>query len=134
RLVLICIKDPAVRPSIAIPPRGGVRSGLAPLQCHPDVTWYSAGKIDDFDPKLVSASAEVLRPKLIDLLRHSGERIFPAGLLLIDGAPLVRAQLVEKTVHLYLGLAVGCRALDDLDGALNCFFVRNAGWFSEAVK
>src|SRR5262245_4791080 len=133
-LILICIKCPATRPSSAMPPRIGVRSGLTPLQCHRDVTRHAAGKIDDFDPKLVSAGVEVLRPKLIDLLRHSGQRVFPARLLLIDGAALVRAQLVGKTVNLHLNLAVAHRPLDDLDRAPNGFFIGNSGWLREVIK
>src|SRR5262249_41997885 len=92
RLILICIKCPATRPSSAMPPRIGVRSGLTPLQCHRDVTRHAAGKIDDFDPKLVSAGVEVLRPKLIDLLPHAGLRVFPALLLLLVGAALFRSR------------------------------------------
>src|ERR1700755_2642682 len=44
----------------------------APLERHGDVTRHTAGKIDDFHLELVSTGTEVLRPKLIDLLRHSG--------------------------------------------------------------
>src|SRR4029453_7455050 len=53
--VLILVKFPVVRPATAIPPRGGVQSGLTPLQCHPDVSRHPAGKVDDFDLELVSA-------------------------------------------------------------------------------
>src|SRR6266508_4198278 len=131
--VLILVKFPVVRPATAIP-RGGVQSGLTPLQCHPDVSRHPAGKVDDFDLELVSAGTEVLRPKLIDLLWHAAERVFPARLLLIDGAPVVRAQLVREAVHLYLGPAVAHRALDDLDGALDCLFVGNARRLLEAIE
>src|SRR5262245_8641791 len=118
-------------PSIEI---DNCRRSSAPLERHRDVAWHPAGEIDDFDPKLVSAGTEVLRPKLMDLLWHAGQRVFPARLLLIDGAPLIRAQLVGKAVHLYLSLAVGHRALDDLDGALNGLFVGNTRWLRKAVE
>src|SRR5262245_57829483 len=103
----------------------------APLQRHGDVARHAAGKIDDLDPQLVSTLAEVFRPELIDLLRHASQRVFPARLLLVDGAPLVRAQLVREAVHLHLGPAVADGALDDLDRALNCFLVREARWFRQ---
>src|SRR6266540_1493563 len=132
--VLILVKFRAVRPATAIPPRGGVRSGLTPLQCHCDVSRPPAGKVYDFDLELVSAGTEVLRPKLIDLLWHAGERVFPARLLLIDGAPLIRAQLIGEAMDLDLGLPVAHRALDDLDGALNGLFVGKARWLLEPVE
>ncbi len=75
--------------------RSAVRS--APLQRHADVSGHAAGKINDLDPQPVSARTEVLRPKLIDLLRPAGQRAFPARFLLIDGAPPIRAQLIRKT-------------------------------------
>ena len=37
-------------------------------------------------------------------------------------------------MHLYLGFAVAHRALDDLDGALNGFFVRKARWFLKPIE
>src|SRR5262249_13820755 len=106
----------------------------APLERHRDVAWHPAGEIDNFDPQLVSAGAEILRPKLIDLLGHAGQRVFPARLLLIDGAPLVRAQLVREPVHLHLGLAVGHRALDDLDRAPNALFIGYSRWLHEMIE
>jgi hypothetical protein len=39
-------------------------------------------------------------PKLIKLLWHSGQCVFPAGLLLIDGAPVVRAKGVWEAIDL----------------------------------
>src|SRR5262245_63759028 len=74
-----------------------------PLQGHRHVSRHAAGKIDDLDPQLVSALTEVLRPELIDLPGYPGQRVFPARLLLIDGAALVGAQLVRKTANLHLG-------------------------------
>src|SRR5262245_27350697 len=88
-----------------------------PLQCHAHVSWHSAGKIDDLDLQLVSARSKVPFPQLMDFLRHAGQGVLPARLLLIDRASLVRAQLVRKAIDLHLAPAVAHRALDDLDRA-----------------
>src|SRR6266511_254522 len=129
--VLILVKFRAVRPATAIPPRGGVRSGLTPLQCHCDVSRHPAGKVYDFDLELVSAGTEVLRPKLIDLLWHAGERVFPARLLLIDGAPLIRAQLIGEAMDLALGLPAPPLPLAHPHRPLTGVFVRNAPWLPD---
>jgi len=100
----------------------------------PSIPRHTAGKIDDFDLELVPARPEVLGPKLIDLLWHPGQRVFPARLLLIDGAPLVRAQLVRKAVHLHLGPAVAHRALDELDATLNGLFIRHTRRLRETLQ
>src|SRR5215813_3889309 len=109
-------------------------NGSTPLQRHADISGQPSGILDDFDPELVSARTEVLRPKDIDLLWHAGQRVFPPRLLLNDGAALVRAQLVRKTVHLYLGAAVAYRALDDLDRAPNALFIGNSRWLREVIE
>src|ERR1700756_4495750 len=104
-------------------PLGRDPKGSTPLQRHADISGQPSGIIDDFDSQLVSARAEVLRPKLVDLLWHAGQSVFPTRLLLNDGAALVRAQLVRKAVHLHLGAAVAHRALDDLDRAPDGLFI-----------
>src|SRR5262245_19528152 len=118
----------------AIPALDRDLNGSTPLQRHADVSGQSSGILDDFDPELVSARTEILRPKLIDFLRHAGQRVFPTRLLLNDGAALVRAQLVRKAVHLYLGAAVSHRALDDLDRAPNALFIGNSRWLREVFE
>src|SRR5215467_1269033 len=140
RCVLNSVKFPA-RPAAAllsvltaIPYAGRNLTGLTPLQRHADISRQPPGILDDFDSQLVSARTEVLCPKLIDLLWHAGQRVFPAGLLLNDGAALVRAQLVREAVHLYLGAAVGHRALDDLDRAPNALFIGNSRWLREVIE
>src|ERR1700748_3547910 len=105
----------------------------APLERHGDVTRHTAGKIDDLDPELVSAGMKILCPELIDFFWYPGERGLPARLLLIDGATLIRAQVIGKAVHLHLGLAVLHCAFDDLDGATNGLLVGNARRLPEAV-
>src|SRR5215510_4209808 len=105
-----------------------------PFQRHADISGQSSGVLDDFDSQLVSARTEVLCPEHIDFLWHAGQRAFPASLLLNDGAALVRAQLVRKAVHLYLGAAVGHRALDDLDRTPNGLFIGNSRWLREVIE
>src|SRR6516225_10743734 len=138
RGVLTSIKFPGKARRIVvltpIPSVGRDPNGSTPLQRHADISGQPPGIIDDFDPELVAAGTEVLRPKLIDLLWHAGQRAFPARLLLDDGAALIRAQLVRKTVHLYLGPAVGHRALDDLDRAPNALFIGNSRWLREVIE
>src|SRR5262245_35166184 len=109
------------------------RGRSAPLQGHGDVTRQTAGNIADVDPELVAARMEILCPELIDFFRYTGKRVLPAGLLLIDGATLVRAQIIGKAVDLHLGLAVLHCAFDDLDGAMNGLLVGNARRLPEAV-
>src|SRR6516162_4681402 len=75
---------------------------FSPPQGHADISRQPSGIIDDFDSQLVSARTEVLCPEHIDFLWHAGQRVFPARLLLNDGAALVRAQLVRKAVDLHL--------------------------------
>src|SRR5215813_12378228 len=117
----------------AIPALSRDLNGSAPLQRHADVSGQPSWIIDDFDPELVSARTEVLRPELIDLLWHAGQRVFPTRLLLNDGAALVRAQLVRKAVHLYLGAAVAHRTFDDLDRAPNGLLIGNSRWFRKLI-
>src|SRR6516164_9247679 len=105
-----------------------------PFQRHADISRQPSGILDDFDSQLVSAWTEVLCPEHIDFLWHASQRAFPAGLLLNDGAALVRAQLVREAVHLYLGAAVGHRALDDLDRAPNALFIGNSRWLREVIE
>src|SRR5262245_9729161 len=50
----------------------------APLQCHAYIARHSAGKVDDLDPQLVPALAEVFGPELVDFLGHPRQRLLPA--------------------------------------------------------
>src|SRR5262249_37567481 len=68
------------------------------VERHADLSRQPSGILDEFDSQLVSARAKIFRPELTDFLRHAGQRVFPARLLLNDGAALVRAQLVRKAV------------------------------------
>src|SRR5215813_5547856 len=137
RRVLTSVKFPA-RPAAssvltAVPSLSRYLNGSAPLQRHADISRQPSGIIDDFDSQLVSARTEILRPELMDLLWHAGQRGFPTRLLLNDGAALVRAQLVRKAVHLYLGAAVGYRTLDDLDRAPNGLFIGKSRWLRKLI-
>src|SRR6516162_3459677 len=141
------IRDRCVLNSVKFPARSAASSVLTvipylgrkltdsiPLQRHADISGQPSGILDDFDPELVSARTEVLRPELIDFLWHASQRVFPTRLLLNDGAALVRAQLVRKAAHLYLGAAVAHCALDDLDRAPNALFIGNARWLREVIE
>jgi len=81
-------------------------SAQAPLQGHAHVARHATGKVDDLDTQLVAALTKVLRPQLMDLLGKAGQRDLPARLLLVDGTPVIRAQLAWKTADLHLGQAV----------------------------
>jgi hypothetical protein len=77
-----------------------------PTQGHADVTRHAVGKLNDLYLQLVAARPKVLLPQLIDFLRRAGKCFFPAGLLLIDGAALFRAQLVGKAKDLDLNCSI----------------------------
>src|SRR5262249_46939692 len=72
----------------------------SPAQRHAHITGHAPREIDDLYLQLVTARAKVFLPQLIDFLRHAGKRLFPAWLLLVDGAAFVRAQLIGKAMHL----------------------------------
>src|SRR5215469_6290607 len=108
-------------------------SGSSPAQGHADVTRHTVGKIYDLYFQLVAARPKVLLPQLIDFLRRAGECLFPAWLLIIDGAPLVRAQLVGKTKDLNLGQPALHRALDDRYRAPDRLLLGDARGFAEVI-
>src|ERR1700719_444635 len=110
------------------------RRGSTPAQCHADVARNSPWEVHDLDSQFVATWTEVLLPELVDFLGSSGEGLFPARLLLIDGTPAVRAQLVGKSVDLNLGEPVPRGALDDPDRPRNRLFVRDARWLAELVE
>src|SRR4029453_13222493 len=74
-----------------------------PAQGHADVTRQTVREIHDLYFQLVAPWPKMLLPEFIHFLRLAGECLFPAYLLLIDGAALVRAQLVGKAKDLALG-------------------------------
>src|SRR5215475_11012241 len=102
----------------------------APLECHTDVSGHATRKIDDLVSELVPPRTQMLLPKFVDFLRHAGQRIFPAGFLLIDGTPVVRAERVWKAIDLNLSEAVLHRTLNNIRGLFYYFFVRFARWFA----
>src|SRR5437763_4834702 len=105
----------------------------SPAQRHADIPRHTPRKIDDLYSQLVTARTKILVPELIDLLRHAGQRLLPAGLLLIDGPPLVRAQLVREAVDLHFRKAIVHRTLDDLDCAGNRLLVGEARGLVELI-
>src|SRR5262245_23802400 len=84
-----------------------------PAQCDADVAGHAIWPVGNLVFQAVPARFEMYLPELIDLLRQTRERIRPAGLLLIDGAPLVGAQIVGKTADLDLGQSVGHCSIDN---------------------
>src|SRR3954454_10860332 len=111
-----------------------VTIGSAPLQGHAHVARHAAGKVEDLDPQLVAALTEILRPQLMDFLRNAGQRGLPARLLLVDGAPVIGAQLVRKAADLHLGPTIADRPFDDLDRAPNPLLVGHAGRLREVIE
>ena len=62
------------------------------------------------------------------------EGLLPAWLLLIDGAPMIRAQLARKAMYLNFSQAIANGAGDDLNPAPNSLFVRNARWLRKLIE
>src|SRR6476619_2591927 len=104
----------------------GLRAPSTPFQSHRDVARHAARKADDLGSELVAARFEMPVPESVDLLGDASQRLFPASLLLIDGAAAVRAQPVREAVHLDFALAVVDGALDHFRGAADTLFIRNA--------
>src|SRR2546430_12386632 len=88
----------------AIPSLGRELNGSTPLQRHADISGQPSGIIDDFDSQLVSARTEILRPKLIDLLWHAGQSVFPTRLLLNEDRKSTRL----NSSHSQISYAVFC--------------------------
>ena len=82
------------------PAGASYRQSLAPGDHDADVTRNTSGKIDDLIADAVAARFQVVGPELKDFLRYSREGLFPARLLLIDGAAVVGAQRVGKSINL----------------------------------
>src|SRR5262249_405533 len=95
----------------------------SPAQRHPHIAGHAPREFDDLYFQLVTARAKIFVPQFIDFLRHAGQRLFPGGLLLVDGAALVSAQLIGKAMHLDFREAIVHGALDDLDRARNRLLV-----------
>src|SRR5262245_61845160 len=105
--------------------------GSAPAHGHANVTRQTVGEVHDLYFQLVTTQPEILVPELIDFFRRAGERVFPARLVLIDRAPLVRAYLVGKPNDLNLGQPILDRPLDDLQPAPDRFLIGSARWFAQ---
>src|SRR5215469_6952854 len=98
----------------------------APPQRHADVARSSPGEIDNLEADLVPARLKMLFPKVVKFLRQAGERLFPAGLALIDGASAIGAQLVGEASDLDFGQAIVGSALDDCRGASHALLIGHA--------
>jgi hypothetical protein len=86
---------------------------------------------DDLISDTVTTRFEVVGPELIDFPRYSRKRLFPTGLLLIDGAAVVDAQRVKETVDLDLGQPISHRAPDDGRRQLDLFVFSQARRFAQ---
>src|SRR5215471_19739133 len=95
------------------------RPRSTPAQRHADVARHSAREIDDLNLELVAAGAQVFFPEVVQLLRQSGQRLFPARLRLVDRPSAIGADLVGETADENLGQAIAGRPLDDDRGALH---------------
>ena len=120
RVLKKATKNKAPIPNVKLVMTGFI---LAPMHFPFDPT---AGKIHDLYFQLVAARPKVFLPQLINFIRRTVERLFPAGLLLLDGASPIRAQLVGKAKDLNLGQPTLCCALDDRDWARDCLLLGNA--------
>ena len=98
----------------------------APHQGHADIARQSVGPVDDFELDLVPARAKEIIPKLIHLLRNPGQGVFPARLTLVDGAAVIGAQLVGKTIDQHFRAATVDRAADDLGREFDLLVLRKA--------
>src|SRR4029453_1420247 len=68
------------------PFRAAEQQSFTPGDHNADVARYTAGKIDDLIADAIAAWFQIVGPELKDFLRYSRKRLFPARLLLIDGA------------------------------------------------
>src|SRR5580704_11256821 len=107
------------------------RKCSAPTQGHADVPGHSVREINDLNLELIAAFAKVSVPKVVDLLWHSGQGVFPTRLPLVDGTSLVGAERIREPIDLDLGQAVGGCALDDPHGAANSLLVGNPRWLGQ---
>src|SRR5262245_38748174 len=105
----------------------------SPVQGDRDVTWQTVRKIDDLYFQLVATWPKVFVPQLINFLRRAGKCFFPARLLLIDGAALVRTQLVGKAKDLDLDCLIFHRSFDDRYPLPNCLLLGDARRLAELI-
>ena len=77
------------RPSDALTEFGFFRRDLIPPQGDPNIARSPSGEVDDLKSNLISAGLEILFPKVVEFLRITGKRFFPAGLALIYGPPTI---------------------------------------------
>src|ERR1700726_2225152 len=90
-------------------------------------------EIDDLVADAIAPRFQVVGPELKYFLWNSRQRVFPARLLLIDGAAPVGAQRVGEPIHLHFRQSVSHRPLDDGRGELDLFFLGFARRTAEPV-
>src|ERR1700733_13217754 len=108
-------------------------ASIVPRDDDADIAGYAAGKIDDLVFDAIAAGLQVVGPELKNLEWNAGERLFPAWLLLIDGAATVCAQGIREAVDLNLLQAIADCPLDDARGQLDLFILREARRFAQLL-
>src|ERR1700730_15670108 len=110
---------------IASPLCGQVAVGrsVAPAYDNADVAGNAARKVDDLIADAVAARPQIVDPELVDFIRHSRQRLFPARFHLIDGTAPIGAQRIRKPVDLNFGQAVPHGTLNDVGGKLDLFIL-----------
>src|SRR6266436_2797771 len=88
-----------------------------------DVARHASRVIDDLVADAIAPGFQVVGPELKYFLWNSGQRVFPARLLLIDGAALVGTQRVGEPIYLHFRQSVSHCALDDGRGKLDFFLL-----------
>src|SRR6266550_3548288 len=76
-----------------------------------DVARHASREIDDLVADAIVPRFQVVGPELEYFLWNPRQRVFPARLLLIDGAALVGAQRVREPIHLHFRQSVSHRSL-----------------------
>src|SRR6186713_1021492 len=97
-----------------------------PIQRDADVARLSAGPIGNLEFYFVSLWPQILLPEFKQLLGQPGERILPAGLLLIDRAAPVGEKAVRKPPDLDFSQTIADRPVYDRGGALQPLLIGDA--------
>ena len=99
---------------------------LVPAQSNADISRHPTRKFKDLIADLIAFFPEMVVPEVIDFLGNARQRLFPAGLLLVDGASAVCAQRVRKAMDLDFGEVVAYRVLDNLDRERDSLLIGHA--------
>ena len=81
----------------------GSNEKLTPFQGDADVAGHAVREIDDLASHPVATRLEIFLKKLKELFRQPGQRLLPAGFILIDGASVIGAQFIGKSNDEHFG-------------------------------